>query len=165
MANERKKIGRPPMYNLELAKAICREIATCADSMTKICSRNPSFPKREVIWGWRLDYPEFANMYDNAKRIQADLLVEEINDIADNNDNDTIIKTNKNGEEYEVQNSEWIARSRLRVDTRKWVASKMMPKVYGDGKDDDKDDGKTKELAKAMVDLMKEMAKQNMKDK
>jgi len=31
-----------------------------------------------------------------------------------------------------VKNREFTERSRLRVDTRKWVLSKVLPKVYGD---------------------------------
>jgi hypothetical protein len=30
------------------------------------------------------------------------------------------------------QNGEHIQRSRVRIDTRKWLLSKMLPKVYGD---------------------------------
>ncbi len=40
--------------------------------------------------------------------------------------------TYKSGEEYETVNPEVIGRSRLRVDTRKWYLSKVLPKVYGD---------------------------------
>ncbi len=124
--------GRPGMYTEELGKKICRAIATSTDSITAICARNPEFPNRECIWGWRLDYPDFANMYDNAKRAQADLLAEEIKDIADHTAQDHITKLDSQGNEYEVANTEWIARSRLRVDTRKWIACKLLPKVYGD---------------------------------
>jgi len=38
----------------------------------------------------------------------------------------------KSGEEYETVNPEVIGRSRLRVDTRKWYLSKVLPKIYGD---------------------------------
>jgi hypothetical protein len=31
-----------------------------------------------------------------------------------------------------VCNSEFIARSRLRIDTLKWLASKLVPRLYGD---------------------------------
>lgn len=129
---DKVKTGRPTKYTPALALKIVRAISISADSMTKICSRNPDFPGRDIIWGWRLDHPEFSIMYDNAKRAQADLLVEEMCNIADDTTHDTLIKEGKSGEEYEIANSEWIARSRLRVDTRKWIASKMMPKVYGD---------------------------------
>ena len=37
----------------------------------------------------------------------------------------------------EVENKEWTNRSKLRVDARKWVASKLKPKKYGDKLDVD----------------------------
>ena len=121
------KRGAPGMYTPALGAKICRAIATSADSIKKICSRNPDFPVREVIWGWRIDHPDFANMYNEARRAQADLLAEEINEIADDDSQDVVM-----GEHGEKQNTEYIARSRLRVDARKWIACKLLPKVYGD---------------------------------
>lgn len=122
-------LGRPAIpYSDELAAKICRAIASSTDSLKKICARNPGFPQRTTIWEWRIDYPIFANMYNDAKRAQADLMAEEIAEIADDDTHDTMISDKGNA----VQNSEYIARSRLRVETRKWIACKLLPKVYGD---------------------------------
>lgn len=71
---------------------------------------------------------EFSKQYARAREAQADTLADEILEIADDTSRDTIA-TEKNGEQ---PNSEWITRSRLRVDARKWLASKMAPKKYGD---------------------------------
>jgi hypothetical protein len=49
-------------------------------------------------------------------------------DIAD----DTSLDTRKGKDGDEQPNTEWITRSRLRVETRKWMAGKLRPKVYGD---------------------------------
>ena len=57
---------------------------------------------------------------------------DEILDICDDGSNDWIERQNKDGSTYETVNSEVINRSRLRVDTRKWLLSKLMPKKYGD---------------------------------
>ena len=54
-------------------------------------------------------------------------MFEEILDIADDGSNDYM--ETKGG--YKI-NSESIARSRLRIDARKWIMSKMQPKKYGD---------------------------------
>lgn len=132
LLKEPKKIGRPTKYTLEIGKAICRAIATTTDGLNKICAEREDFPCRKVIWEWRFDHEEFRNLYVEAKRQQADLLAEEINDIADDITRDTLFKQDRDGNEYEVCNTEWIARSRLRVDTRKWIACKLLPKVYGD---------------------------------
>ena len=125
----KNKGGRPTKYSKELGEKICRAIATSTDSLTKICARNPDFPNREAIWGWRFDHDEFSNMYDKAKRTQADLLAEEIAEIADDDSQDKIFNEETG---REVCNSEYVARSRLRVETRKWIACKLLPKVYGD---------------------------------
>ena len=56
-----------------------------------------------------------------------------IRDIADDGSNDYMEKLDKDGEVigYSI-NGENIQRSRLRVDSRKWLASKLLPKKYGD---------------------------------
>lgn len=58
-------------------------------------------------------------------------MFEELLDIADDGSNDfmTIVKGNK---EYDIENKEVTNRSRLRVDTRKWYLSKVLPKKFGD---------------------------------
>lgn len=119
-------------FTMEMARRICRSVATCGNSLEKICNDNPEFPKPTMIYEWRLDYPEFAEMYVTAKRIQTDILFEELIKIADNTSNDTIIKIDKLGQEYAVCNSEWIMRSRVRIDTRKWALAKLVPRIYGD---------------------------------
>ncbi len=123
------KMGRPTMYTPQLAAKICRAISSSTDSLSKICFNNPDFPKRETIWEWRIDYPNFANMYNDAKRAQADLLAEDILAISDDSLHDIMINEQTG---RETMNSEYVARSRLRVETRKWIACKLLPKVYGD---------------------------------
>jgi hypothetical protein len=123
-----KRGAKPFPYTRELADEICLAISTSTDSLKKICARNPHFPCREKIWEWRITNPEFGNLYDIAKRNQADLLAEEITEIADDDTHDAKFGDNGNL----IQNTEYIARSRLKVDTRKWIACKLLPKVYGD---------------------------------
>ena len=55
-------------------------------------------------------------------------MVDEIIEIADDSSQDNII--NKQGQI--ICNNESINRARLRIDTRKWIASKLAPKIYGD---------------------------------
>jgi hypothetical protein len=145
--------GRPSKYSLELAQKICKKIATCTDSLAKICASDPDFPTRETIYAWRLDHKGFSDMYADSKRAQAELLVEEIIEISDNTYNDTIVRVNKDGSESESCNHEWVARSRLKVDTRKWIACKLLPKVYGEKIDSDsKEDAKS--LMQKLIDKL-----------
>ena len=72
--------------------------------------------------------PEFSEQYARAREAQADKLAEEALQIADDGRSDTYLDAEGN----ERTDNEVIQRSRLRVDTRKWLASKMAPKKYGD---------------------------------
>ena len=54
-------------------------------------------------------------------------------EIADDARNDWMSYEDKNsGCESWRLNGEHVQRSRLRIDTRKWLASKLAPKIYGD---------------------------------
>ena len=70
---------------------------------------------------------DLVDRYAQARAMQADRLAEEILDIADDATNDFVERNGKT----EV-NNEHVQRSRLRIDTRKWLAGKLKPKVYGD---------------------------------
>jgi len=69
--------------------------------------------------------------YASAREAQADLLVEEMVQIADDSSNDTKYVI-RDGQQIELENTEWTNRSKLKVDTRKWIAAKLRPKKYGD---------------------------------
>lgn len=81
-----------------------------------------------TVFEWLRRRPDFLAAYHRAKEESADALVEEILDIADDTANDFTVDDKGN---MRVDH-EHINRSRLRVDTRKWVASKLKPKKYGE---------------------------------
>jgi hypothetical protein len=80
-----------------------------------------------TVYNWLDSDKDFLKNYTRAREQQAEKLVEQMIDISDNSENDLI--SDENGQRV---NQEVIARSRLRVETRKWIASKMKPRVYGD---------------------------------
>ena len=88
-----------------------------------------------MIFRW-LDQPEhqlFREHYARARVKQADALLEQIKDIAHDGRNDwEILEAERNGQDRIVLNAEHVQRSRLRVDTLKWVMGKLAPKKYGD---------------------------------
>lgn len=125
--------GRPTMYTDDLANEICHKISTTPFGLKRLCSDNPHWPERETIFAWKRQNDTFSHMYMKAKMDQVEALTDECLDISDDISNDNIVKVNeKTGEEYVVCNSEYVNRSRLRVDTRKWLASKLAPRIYGD---------------------------------
>lgn len=126
--------GRPGLYTPELAEVICERIATSSMSMKSICEELDLSVATVLTWlseGHRNYIEEFAKMYARAKQMQADYLAEEILDISDDGSNDFMTIT-KGQESYEIENKEWTSRSKLRVDARKWLASKLAPRKYGD---------------------------------
>lgn len=125
-------MGRPRAYTPELGDLLCAEIAE-GKSMARICNGNEALPTARTVYKWLREEPEFLRNYELAKADQADFLAEEILEIADNGSNDWIAEHGDDGAvtAYKL-NGEAIQRSRLRVDARKWIASKLKPKKYGD---------------------------------
>jgi len=120
-------MARPEIYSKEIANKICARIASSSKSLRTIC-KDEGMPDVATVLRWlRDDKDGFCTQYTRAKEEQADFMIEEMIDIADDGTND-FIDTEKGKQE----NKEVVNRSRLRVDTRKWIASKLKPKKYGD---------------------------------
>jgi hypothetical protein len=76
----------------------------------------------------------FYTQYARARDIGLDAMADELLDIADDGTNDWTERLDSEGKKtgQTVPDHEHIARSRLRVDTRKWYLSKLAPKKYGE---------------------------------
>jgi hypothetical protein len=85
-------------------------------------------PAISTVFVWMHKYPIFMEHYAHARESQADTYADEIIDIADDGSGDWI--TDAEGNRRVDQDC--IARSRLRVDSRKWIASKLKAKKYGE---------------------------------
>jgi len=97
-------------------------------------SKDERMPSRSTIMLWvAQDKGGFAERYQQACIARAHFWADEILDIADDSTNDYITRQNKNGDDIEVVNTENIQRSRLRVDARKWILSKMLPQFSDKG--------------------------------
>lgn len=75
--------------------------------------------------------PEFAKRYARACEGRADGLVDEMLEIADDGSNDWMESNDPENPGFSL-NGEHIQRSRVRVDTRKWLVKVLNPKKYGD---------------------------------
>src|SRR5579872_781781 len=124
-------MARPTDYTPDLAAEICRRIAE-GESLRKVCA-DQAMPDKSTVLRWlaKKENASFRDQYAYARELQADQLFDECLDIADDATND--IKVITAGEStIEVVNHEHIQRSRLRVDTRKWMSGRLAPKKYGD---------------------------------
>jgi hypothetical protein len=128
-AEPKNKGGRPTDYSIELAEEICDTIASSSDGIKKLCRQHEHWPSHETIYRWLRRHEEFSDRYARAKRDQVQVLVDEIVDISDDTSNDDV-HDDKTGAVR--PNNEWINRSRLRVDSRKWIACKLASKLYGE---------------------------------
>ncbi len=113
-------------FTQELADHICEELIE-GKSLRTIC-KPEGMPSASTICRWLTENAGFAEQYTRAREAQADTLADEILDIADDGSND-YMEDGENGQKY---NGDAVARSRLRVDSRKWIAAKLKPKKYGD---------------------------------
>jgi hypothetical protein len=105
-------LGRPSSYTDEKAQRIC-ELMALGRSLKSICEDDDQ-PDYKTVMRWLDSNESFRQKYAHAREKQGAYLAAEIVEIADAASN----------EEYQ--------RARLRVDARKWYASKLAPKVYGE---------------------------------
>lgn len=107
--------GRPSKYTEEIATKICAQIAN-GKSLRKICEAK-DMPSIEAVRLWLADETKakFLGQYVRAREEQADFYADEIIERAD--------------KAFDKDSS---AAAKVQVDARKWVASKLKPKRYGE---------------------------------
>jgi len=122
--------GRPTIHTHDLADTICERLA-CGESMRSI-SRDPKMPASATMFRWiRDNRGGFREQYEIAKEESADALIEDMLDIADNEAEQTVVGDD-GFTEVKAVTQVGVSHARLRVDVRKWAASKLKPKKYGD---------------------------------
>lgn len=124
------KKGRPSKYSKLIADTICEKLAE-GFTLREVC-KSEEFPAESTVRLWALeDRDGFSAQYARAREIGYQAMADELLEISDDGRNDWM---ERNGEDDRgwVANGENMGRSRLRVDTRKWLLSKALPKLYGD---------------------------------
>lgn len=134
----KKPIGRPPKFKQEIADEICRRIANSTIGLNKLHEEDPkTFPHRSTVLRWLAENEIFRAQYAQAKADQMDYFGEEIIKIAYDDSEDVMRKKElpvAGGGKIvvEEENREFVNRSKLKIDTLKWLMSKLAPKKYGD---------------------------------
>lgn len=133
----RARPGPASSYTPELGTTVCELVANGVT--LRAIAATEGMPAVSTLMLW-LDgrHPAFTEQYIRAREAQADKLAEETLAIAD--EDCTMVRADKHGSRDEdgqgntevVFDATAVARNRLRVDARKWLASKMAPKKYGD---------------------------------
>lgn len=125
--------GRPSIYTEELAKEICRRIASGRTTLS--VSRDDDMPARSTIIDWVLSNPQFSVAYARARDMLLEHWGDEVIEISDDDANDLqpyeIIKGGYTERGTKSDNTV-VNRDKLGVDSRKWLLSKLKPGQYGD---------------------------------
>ena len=103
--------GRPTIFTATLAERVLAKIVE-GKSLRAVCAMD-TMPARSTVLKWLAEDDEFSARYARACAIRAEGGVEEILEIADNDRLDPQDK-------------------KVRIDARKWIAVKLLPKKYGD---------------------------------
>lgn len=115
--------GRPSEYTKAIGDKICSLLAQGV-SLRTVCLAD-DMPDCSTVFRWLRQYEEFHKQYADAKQESADAMAEEILDLSDEAKTDAMTVDPKAAGAV-------VQAARLRVDTRKWLMSKMKPKKFGD---------------------------------
>ena len=142
--------GRPVVYGIDNPcwQILCEQISEGKSLSTAI--KAEGMPSYHAVMLMIKSSPEFRGMYEKAIENRADRLAEEILELADEQMPD--------GLEGPLA-SAWVQQKRMQVDARKWVASKLKPKVYGDRIDVAVTDNRI-----SVMDALKEAKQRVLKD-
>ena len=147
---EKRGRGRPTVFGIEHP---CWRIMTEQMSMGKSLSsalKAENMPSYYAVMLMIKKSPEFRKMYEQAIEDRADRLAEEILELADEQMPDGLEGS---------QASAWVQQKRMQVDARKWIASKLKPKMYGDRIDVAVTDNRI-----SVMDALKEAKQRVLKD-
>lgn len=121
-------------YNEEIGNEICEVISDSPKMLEDLCEEYPHWPSAKTIYKWRRVVPSFGKKYEIAKQEQIEPLVNQIILLCDKSDKDFYVDS-----DGKIQiNKAYLTRLRYKIDSIKWFASKLAPKLYGDKKDEEK---------------------------
>jgi hypothetical protein len=144
----KRKVGRPPLYDRKkIVRALCIRVAQ--GELVKDVAADLGAPV-DQLYQWVMD-KEFAKDYAQARVSQAHAMAEEAISMADGvaegaadrlkvmaAEAAAIDTGDKERDSYlkdqilRSMQSVAVQRDRLGVDTRKWLVSKIAPKIYGE---------------------------------
>lgn len=128
--------GRKSRYTRPLGKAIAK-MMVMGLTINRIGQR-PLMPPASTIWTWvgTPNHP-FLEHYARARESYYLRMADDIVEIADDSSKDSLvdITPGEDGKPPKVKiglDREHIERTKLRIETRKWLLAKVLPKLFGD---------------------------------
>ncbi len=137
VAVPKQKMGRPAWeYSDKLADRICEALANSTYGLNQVCADKKNFPSPTKIYQWLTTggHAYFQEKYARAREMQAMRLVDQITELTDK-ERVYIVETEGTNEfgayRSKTKSDNW-QRTRLQIEARKWMASKLFPKIFGD---------------------------------
>lgn len=103
--------GRPTDYTPELASIICERLSEEEGGLVEVCKAE-DMPARSSVYLWLSQHPEFSDMYTRARE-----------------DLGVVVAHRGVKEAIDAKDAQL---GRLQFDARKWLASKLAVKQFGD---------------------------------
>lgn len=98
-------------YTPGIGKHICDLVSCSPDGLVAICRENTELPTVATIYNWLKDVPEFRDNYIQARRLKIEVLIDYL---------------------LEVMHEPCVPSATLKINTIKWLATKLCPKLYGE---------------------------------
>ena len=125
-----KSKGKRGQVSIDLVNKVCDEIAQGV-TLTEIC-RRPGMPDIQAVNRAINRSSVLRDRLARARATAAEVMADEIAEIADDGSNDYLERTYRDGRVEVKLNDEHVRRSQLRIQTRQWLLSKLLPDRYGD---------------------------------
>jgi hypothetical protein len=125
-----KPTGRPSSYTEAVANEIGQRMTT-GQGLLRICA-DDHMPDRATVYRWLEANDGFRDRYVRAREALMDFYAEQILVIAFDESGDIVVDQAPDGRSKTVANHAKVQRDRLKVDSLKWIASRLFPKRYGD---------------------------------
>lgn len=116
----KRPVGRPPIYSEALAAEIL-DAMSVGHSVQDICRRD-GMPTIDTVWRWRWSIPDFSERYDLARDRRAEIQALRVEELADEKP-----LTYVDAQGIERIDPAWAQVQKLRIDSRKWIASRLVP--------------------------------------
>ena len=115
-------------FDQDAADEVCARLMD-GQSLRAIC-RDELLPSERTVFNWLSQNETFVQQYARARGVQADVMFDEMHDIADTPV--VGVKTTSKPTGVETTEGDMIDHRRMQIVTRKWMLGKMAPKKYGD---------------------------------
>jgi hypothetical protein len=118
------------IFSDEIVARICERVAS--GLQLKDALKEPGMPSRPTFYEWLRDRPGVADFYARAREDRADLLADEILEIADAPIDAPEPSEDDDDGAAKAKFRRALEQRRQQIDARKWAAAKMNPKMYAD---------------------------------